>query len=61
MSSDGGGRPLLASDERVPQDHDDRVPSQEHLRDVAVLVDWFGLLLALATLGDLGPHLLHIL
>lgn len=54
-------RPLLAGDERVPQDHDDRVPAQEHLGDVAVLVDWLGLLLALAALGDLGPHLLHIL
>lgn len=54
-------RPLLASDEGVPQDHDDRVPTQEHLRDVAVLVDWLGLLLTLATLRDLSPHLLHIL
>lgn len=55
-----GGR-LLAGDERVPQDHDDRVPAQEHLGDVAVLVDGLGLLLALAALGDLSPHLLHVL
>ena len=38
----------------------DGVPAQEHLGDVAVLVDWLGLL-ALAALGDLGPHLLHVL
>lgn len=56
-----GRRPLLAGDERVPQDHDDRVPTQEHLGDIAVLVDWLRFLLALAALGDLGPHLLHIL
>ena len=61
MSPEGREEALLAGDERVPQDHDDRVPAQEHLGDVAVLVDWLGLLLALATLGDLGPHLLHIL
>ena len=56
-----GRRPLLASDEGVPQDHDDRVPAQEHLGDVAVLVDGLGLLLALAALGDLRPHFLHVL
>ena len=52
---------MLAMHERVPQDHNDRVPTQDHLGDVAVLVDWLGLLLALAILGDLGPHLLHFL
>lgn len=56
-----GKKPLLASDERVPQDHDDRVPAQEHLGDVAVLVDWLGLLLAFAALGDLRPHFFHVL
>lgn len=34
---------------------------QKHLGDVAVLVGWLGRLLALAILGHLGPHLLHIL
>lgn len=60
-SADSREEALLASNERVPQDHDDRVPAQEHLGDVAVLVDWLGLLLALAALGDLRPHFLHIL
>lgn len=54
-----GKRPLLAGDEWVPQDHDDQVTTQEHLGDVAVLVDQLGLF-ALATLGDLSPHLFHI-
>ena len=53
-----GGGPLLVRDERVSQDHED--PAQEHLWDVAVLVDWLGLLLALATLGNLGPPLLRV-
>lgn len=52
---------LLAGDEWVAQDHNDRVPAQEHLGDVAVLVDWLRLLLALAALRDLGPHLLDVL
>lgn len=58
--SQGREQALLASDEWVPQHHDDRVPAQEHLGDVAVLVDRLGFLLALAALGNLSPHLLHI-
>lgn len=56
-----GSKPLLASDAWVPQAHNDPIPWQEHLGDAAVLIiDWLGLLLALATLGDRGPHLRHI-
>jgi len=32
--------------ERVLEDEDDGVASQEHFRDESVLVDWLGLLLA---------------
>lgn len=46
---------------RVSQHEDDRISSQEHLRDESVLVDRLGLLLALAGLRLLGPHLLHVL
>lgn len=53
--------PLPASNEGFLQDHEDQVPVQEHLRCVTVHADWLGRLLPLATLGDLGPHLLHIL
>ena len=56
----GGRRPLLAGNEWVLQDHDDQIPIWEHLGVVAVLVDRLGLL-ALASLGGLGPQLLHIL
>lgn len=52
---------LFPSDEGVSQHYNHRVSSQEHLGDVTVLVYWFGLLLALATLGNFCPHLLHIL
>lgn len=61
VSSDSGEETLFAINEWVLQDHDDRVPMQEHLGDVVVLVDCFGLLHALATLGDLSPHLLQVL
>lgn len=43
-------RPLLVSDEWVPQDYDDSGPVQELLGDVVVLVDWGGFL-ALMLLG----------
>ena len=36
-------------------------PLQAHLWDVAVLVHWLGLLLALTVLGDFGPQLFHVL
>ena len=55
-----GRGPLLASNVWVLWDYGDRVLAQEHLWDAVVLVDWLGLL-ALATLGYLGPHLLQIL
>ena len=53
-----GWGPLLESNEWVLWDRGDRVFAQEHLWDAVVLVDWLGFL---ATLGDLGPHLLQIL
>lgn len=56
---DGGGR--RGGRERVAEDDDDAVPSKEHILDEAVLVDGLGLLLSLALLGYLGPHLLHVL
>ena len=52
---------LLCGGEWVPEDEDDRVSTQEHLRNVTILVDWLRLLLALPLLGNLCPHLLHIL
>lgn len=52
---------LFASDERVPQHHDDRVSSQKHLGDVPVFIHRLGLLLSLPALGHLSPHLLHVL
>ena len=52
---------LLARCEWVSEDEDDRVSAQEHLGDVAVLVDGLRLLLALAHLWHLSPHLLHVL
>lgn len=51
---------LFACDERVPQHHNDRVSSQEHFGDVAILIHGLRLLLAFATLGYLRPHLLHV-
>lgn len=45
----------------VSQDKYHGISSQEHFRDVPVLVDWLGLFLALARLRDFSPHLLHIL
>ena len=59
----GGGGDGLGGrgGQRVAEDDDDAVPSEEHILDEPVLVDGFGLLLALALLGHLGPHLLHIL
>ena len=52
---------LFPCDERVPQHNDDRVSPEEHLGDVPVLIHRFRLLLPFATLGDLRPHLLHVL
>ena len=51
---------LLGGGEWVSEDQDDRIPSEEHLGDETILVDWFTLLLALPCLRDLHPHLLHI-
>ena len=45
----------------VAQQQNDRVASHKQLADVAVLGDGLGLLLALASLGHLQPHLLHVL
>lgn len=53
--------PLLACNEGVPQHHNDRIPSQEHLGDVAILVDRLRLLLSLPALGHFRPHLLDVL
>lgn len=46
--------------ERVLEDHDDGVSSEEHLRDEAILCHW-ALLLAFACSRDFSPHLLHVL
>lgn len=52
---------LLSSGcQRVLEDEDDGVAAQEHLCDETILVDGFALLLTLAGLRDLGPHLLHL-
>ncbi len=46
---------------RILQHQDDRVSAQKHLGNEPVLVDRLGLLLALARLGHLCPHLLDLL
>lgn len=46
---------------RVAQHEDDRVPTEEHLTDEAVLVDWLGFLRPLASLWNLRPDLLDVL
>ena len=51
----------FSCDQRVSQHDDDRVAAQEHFRDIAVLVHRLRFLLALPTLWDFCPHLLHIL
>merc|ERR1719400_1475923 len=45
--------------EWVLEDEDDRVSPEEHLADEPVLVNWLRLLLSLAGLGQLSPHLLY--
>merc|ERR1712038_352067 len=56
-----GGSAAARRGERVPENEDDRVAPEEHLRDVPVLVHRLRLLLALSGLGELGPHLLDAL
>lgn len=51
----------FSCDQRISQHDDDRVAPQEHFRDVAILVHWLRLLLALPALWNFCPHLLHIL
>jgi len=43
----------------ILQHKNNRIPSQEHLGDVSILVDGLGFL-SLASLGDFVPHLLHV-
>ena len=45
----------------ILENDDDAVAAEEHLGDEAVAVDGRGLLLALARLRHLRPHLLHAL
>lgn len=51
----------FSCDQRISQHDDDRVPSEEHFRNVAVLIHWLRLLLSLPALWDFCPHLLHVL
>lgn len=45
----------------IPEDQNDGIAAQEHLRDEAVLVHRLHLLLALAGTRHLSPHLLDVL
>ncbi len=48
---------LLQTSLGIPEDQDDRVSSQKHLGDEAVLVDWLRSLLALASLWHLEGNI----
>lgn len=46
--------------ERILEDHDDGISSEEHLGDETILRDW-ALLLAFACSRDFSPHFLDVL